>query len=333
MKRKGFTLIELLVVIAIIAILAAMLMPALEGAREKARTTACIANMRSIALAVAMYETDNAEAIPMSHLTMYNCGSPCAGWKAAGPLPGAIDANADGSPDGLPPEAAGAKWLWGPPGKNMAWWQNQVFEYVPVNDVYRCQEWENAIDWWYSECIGGYPWTRWGFTYYMGCQSSYQGMHSDNQPVMVHNASNCNVYRLSQIMMPGMSFNIGHCGSNPFQQYSESMYPVWWGGPHELSSAPVIGANQKHLDGSQVSVQPGAQGIIFYDAHIDSKSWNDWRCWLGAHTVGGVMQAGWYGEDPTSTASHCGAQLPNAAHKWPANTWCSCIVPFPDYKY
>ncbi len=57
-KSKGFTLIELLVVIAIIAILAAILFPVFAQAREKARQTSCLSNMKQLGVALNMYAQD-----------------------------------------------------------------------------------------------------------------------------------------------------------------------------------------------------------------------------------------------------------------------------------
>ena len=64
MKRAGFTLIELLVVIAIIAILAAILFPVFAQAREKARQTSCLSNMKQMGTAIMMYVQDYDEVTP-----------------------------------------------------------------------------------------------------------------------------------------------------------------------------------------------------------------------------------------------------------------------------
>lgn len=64
-RRPGFTLIELLVVIAIIAILAAILFPVFASARESARSTSCLSNIKQIGLAVLMYSQDYDERFPI----------------------------------------------------------------------------------------------------------------------------------------------------------------------------------------------------------------------------------------------------------------------------
>ena len=64
MKRRGFTLIELLVVIAIIAILAAILFPVFARAREKARQSSCLSNLKQLGLGMLMYVQDYDERFP-----------------------------------------------------------------------------------------------------------------------------------------------------------------------------------------------------------------------------------------------------------------------------
>ena len=61
--RRAFTLIELLVVIAVIALLVSILLPALRGARESAKTTMCLSNQRQLGLAYTLYAQDFRESL------------------------------------------------------------------------------------------------------------------------------------------------------------------------------------------------------------------------------------------------------------------------------
>jgi prepilin-type N-terminal cleavage/methylation domain-containing protein/prepilin-type processing-associated H-X9-DG protein len=98
--RRAFTLIELLVVIAIIAILAAMLLPALSLAKQRAWTTGCNSNLHQIGLGLKMFADDNNELYPESGSTIY--------W-------GAID-----------------------PATRKAGWMEQIFPYVGSTNAYNC---------------------------------------------------------------------------------------------------------------------------------------------------------------------------------------------------
>lgn len=81
--NRGFTLVELLLVVAILALLAALLMPAMRAARGKAYTVACLSNSRQLAAAMLAYPTDNQGQLPYHHddcdpLTgSAHCGSGC----------------------------------------------------------------------------------------------------------------------------------------------------------------------------------------------------------------------------------------------------------------
>jgi prepilin-type N-terminal cleavage/methylation domain-containing protein/prepilin-type processing-associated H-X9-DG protein len=129
--RRGFTLIELLVVIAIIAILAAILFPVFAKAREKARQTSCLSNLKEIQLAALMYAQDYDETL---HRECMAC-----------PFPGG-------------PNGVGGGACWGGP-----WWPATLLDpYVKNTQIFRCPSIRGGsggakMDYGYNDRLSGIP--------------------------------------------------------------------------------------------------------------------------------------------------------------------------------
>ena len=274
MQRKGFTLIELLVVIAIIAILAALLMPALEGARESAQTVACLSNMRQQGLAMAMYELDSRDYMPSNFVSM--------GWDPS-------------------PTNYGMTAFYDQPGNaafsgshnKMGYWANQVYAYMPSSAIFLCPQ--SKIAWETGKDPGFALGSRWKSCGGITC--TYMPHCFSGSLWFVGSAPTPVYHRPTEAIRPGQTVYIGHTdhqrGSIVPGQFMRSEW--WLIGVHNISKAPELFSNYYKAKGWGVQMlQCGDTCYLFADSHVEIATYTQIVCsqnpsletWLVPERVG-----------------------------------------------
>jgi prepilin-type N-terminal cleavage/methylation domain-containing protein/prepilin-type processing-associated H-X9-DG protein len=145
-KNRAFTLIELLVVIAIIAILASILFPVFARARENARRSSCMSNLKQIGLGVMQYAQDYDERYPKP--LSGDWGGGVGGFKLQTntSMPGAMFQSTDSAGD-----------AYNNPNAFVMTWMDFVYPYVKSSQIFICpsQTKDTRAHYGYSAAVGG----------------------------------------------------------------------------------------------------------------------------------------------------------------------------------
>ncbi len=274
---SGFTLIELLVVIAIIAILAAMLLPALAQSKKQAQGTQCMSNERQLSLAWTLYNGDNSETMPGNgqegdQPASYNSADGKPGGKQYQWCPG----QQQNSAGFLAPDNLQA----GQPNVGQLWIQEgAIFQYINQFGVYKC-----PADQSYNKVVNiTYPHVRSismnGWIGALPVSAGYAGNLIWGNP----GDNEVRVYRKTgDLSVPGPAYTWIFIDENP-QSINDGWMiedptlqpPVWEDGP--------------------AVYHDGACGLSFGDGHAEIKKWrdsylltmsqmNDTQAWAGGDT-------------------------------------------------
>ena len=199
MRRKGFTLIELLVVIAIIAILAAILFPVFAKAREKARQTMCLSNVKQIALGMYMYVQDYDDTYPTA-------------FRGQAPYETQTDKTMPGAYYKVHDSSGG--------GGHVVSWMDLIFPYVKSIKIFECP---SAPVKWDASAAGAMP----SYGYSGAINGSYRGGICPGEPNNVP-------YTLSEIgsianIIVIMDYNSWYSiYANPYEMNPDITYVKKW---------------------------------------------------------------------------------------------------------
>ena len=237
---RGFTLIELLVVIAIIAVLAALLLPALTRAKLKAQSVQCMNNNRQLALAWRMYTEDNNDRF------LWASSRPTSSWDQYTWCNGRMDFNAGNSSNWDPTRDIYRSLMWPYCGKNLGIWRCPADKsYVTVGGVRRPRIRSMAI----NAYVGGFAGTA----------------------ISTGNMAAYTLYlKYGELMRPG--------ADRIFLFIDEREDAINWGNYlHDMTGySPNNPGSYRWLD-IPASYNGNACGISFCDGHSEIRRWKDGR--------------------------------------------------------
>lgn len=264
--RGGFTLIELLVVIAIIAILAAMLLPALSKAKAKAQGIQCISNLRQLQVAWVNYSGDNNDKLVL------NGGLSCLVTFATDP--------------GAQPGGQKSQWVYGtmdtmPSATNMTLIQiGLLYPYVNHLGVYKCPADKKTIA--SAPTARSMSMNAWLGPIGFEPGNAMLGDQSWNGMQHYAGASGLRIFRKqSDLICPGASMTWVFVDENPYS-INDGWFVCDPNTPDRWWDVPATYHN-------------GAGGLSFADGHAEIKKWRDANV-LNLHSVPSNLQ-----RDPNST--------------------------------
>jgi prepilin-type N-terminal cleavage/methylation domain-containing protein/prepilin-type processing-associated H-X9-DG protein len=242
-STAGFTLIELLVVIAIIAILAAILFPVFARARENARRSSCISNLKQISLGVMQYIQDYDEKYPMSWFG-----------RVPGQTYGGYIQTVAGTPGRefqvCDPGSCGSG------GKgNFITWMDMIHPYVKSTQLFRCPSSHDGLtvpDYHYSGAYGNTASTTLTDISTGNWETPKYGF-----PIIGGPTPAAAIQRPAETVMVFEMSGTGVSITNPVAQYQMR------GAPHFLSTPERIAEATTHLEGTN---------LVYGDGHVKWKS-------------------------------------------------------------